>query len=1056
MDLPELSVKRPVFVTSMVVLMLAAGGLLMTRLGVDLFPDVTFPVVNATVEYPGAGPDEIETQVLKPLEDEIATIAGLKKLRGVAKEGVGVVIAEFTLETDSKYAEQQVRDRVALAKRKLPEDAEEPVIRRFDPGDMPQLAIAVSADLTPGELYDLADDVVRPALQQVPSVGLVEVIGGRKREVRAELDRAKLREREVSASQVSDALRAAGKNTPAGRVTRGGGDRLFRTLGDFSDPREVESVVVAFRGNEVPIRVRDLGTVVDGLQDERTRAFWNGKPALYVQVYRQSGSNTLAVVAAVKERLAKLQEELAARPGAPKLTVVMDRSKAIRDNIWDVQETILVGIVLTFVVVFFFLGSARSTLITGLAIPNSLLGAFVLMYFAGFTINMMTLLAMSLAVGLLIDDAIVVRENIFKRQEAGEPPLSAALHGAREVSLAVVATTAAVAAVFLPIAFLNGVVGQFFKEFGLTVVFAMAISLFDALTIAPMLSAYFAGGGAHGAAKGTGPLARALAAVDRWQSRLEDGYARALRGWGGRPAPVLGGALAVFALSLVAAGFVPKTFLPPQDIGLFTVTLELEPGSSLDATAAAAAKVDALLRARPEVKTSKLTVGTLDNESHKADFYVELVPRAQRAMNTTRFKEQLREALKPLAAYKPAVKDYDDFGAGERPFNLVFLGQDAKVLREYSMKAYERLKGHPGLLEPDLSEKPGKPEVRAVVQEAAAKRLGLSTALVGRELRAQIEGETPAVLRVNGREYDVRTRLREDQRDLEASFASAAVPNVNGRIVRLSDAVRLEPARSPAAVNRSGRARSVRLEADVAPDGPGLGGVMADFRGLLAGELAPPQGVSYRFEGQAENFEELVMNMSIASLLGMFFIYLVLASLYESFVTPFTIMLVLPLAASGGFFALYATGKSLDVYSMIGMILLLGIATKNSILLVDRTKQLVAGGMEEGEAVVQAGRDRLRPILMTSFALVAGMIPVAVGLNEASAQRTSMGVTAVGGIISSTLLTLFVVPAAYGLLERFRRWSLAKARRAGGLDPAPRAETGPEAVPAREGAEVAA
>ncbi len=1037
MDLPELSVKRPVFVTSVLVLMLAAGGLLMTRLGVDLFPDVTFPVVNATVEYPGAGPDEIETQVLKPLEDEIATIAGLKKLRGVAKEGVGVVIAEFTLETDSKYAEQQVRDRVALAKRKLPDDAKEPVIRRFDPGDMPQLAIAVSADLPPGALYDLADDVVRPALQQVPQVGLVEVIGGRKREIRAELDRAELKRREVSAAQVSDALRAAGKNTPAGRVTRGGGDRLFRTLGDFSDPAEIGSVVVAFRGNEVPIRVRDLGNVVDGLQDERTRAFWNGKPSLYVQVYRQSGSNTLAVVAAVKERLAKLQEEVASRPGAPKLTVVMDRSKAIRDNIWDVQETIMVGIVLTFIVVFFFLGSARSTLITGLAIPNSLLGAFVLMYFFGFTINMMTLLAMSLAVGLLIDDAIVVRENIFKRQEAGEEPVSAALNGAREVSLAVVATTAAVAAVFLPIAFLNGVVGQFFKEFGLTVVFAMAISLFDALTIAPMLSAYFAGGGAH-APKGDGPVARAVAAVDRWQSRLEDAYAASLRGWGRRPGPVLGGALAVFVLSLVAAAFVPKTFLPPQDIGLFAVTLELEPGTSIPATAAAAEKVDALLRAHPEVKTTKLTVGTLDNESHKADFYVELVPRRERSMNTTRFKELVREELKSLAAYRPAVKDYDDFGAGERPFNLVFLGQDAKVLREFADKAYARLKDHPGLLEPDLSEKPGKPEVRAVVDDAAAKRLGLSTALVGRELRAQIEGETPAVFRLNGREYDVRARLKEDQRDLEASFASAAVPNVNGRIVRLSDAVRLVPGRSPSTVNRSGRARSVRLEADVAPDGPGLGGVMADFRALLDGELKPPQGVSYRFEGQAENFEELVMNMAIASLLGMFFIYLVLASLYESFITPFTILLVLPLAASGGFFALWATGKSLDVYSMIGMILLLGIATKNSILLVDRTKQLTDGGMEESAAVVQAGRDRLRPILMTSFALVAGMIPVAVGLNEASAQRTSMGVTAVGGIISSTLLTLFVVPAAYALLERFRRWSLGVARRAGGIEKTPR------------------
>jgi len=1050
MDLPELSVKQPVFVTSAVILMLAAGGLLMTRLGVDLYPDVTFPTISATIEYPGAGPDEVETQVLKPIEDEVATIAGLKKLRATAKEGVGLIVAEFTLETDAKYAEQEVRDRVALAKRKLPDASKEPVIRRFDPGDLPQLAIAVSADLPPGELFDLADDVVRPALQQVPQVGLVEVVGGRKREIRVELDRARLARYELSAGAVSDAVALAGKNVPAGRVTRGGGDRLFRTVGEFSDPQEVASVIAAFRGNEVPVRVRDLGVVRDGLQDEKTRATWNGKPALYVQVYRQSGSNTLAVVGAVKERLAKLQAELAARPGAPKLTVVMDRSKAIKDNVDDVTETIWVGIVLTFVVVFLFLGSARSTLITGLAIPNSLLGSFVLMYAFGFTINMMTMLAMSLAVGLLIDDAIVVRENIFKRQESGEPSEQAALHGAREVALAVVATTATVVAVFLPIAFLKGVVGQFFKQFGLTVVFAMAISLFDALTIAPMLSAYFAArgaGGGHGG-EGAGALSRLLKAVDRLQSRLEELYAAALRFTLRRPGLVLGGAAGLFALSLGAAAKVPKTFLPPQDNGLFSITLELEPGASLDATGAAAAEVDAVVRAHKEVKTSKTTVGNADNESNKAEFYVELVPRRERTVNTTQFKDLLRRELAPFAKYKASVKDYDDFGAGERPFNLVFLGQDAEVLRAYAAKAYPRLKSHPGLLEPDLSEKPGKPEVRAELDEEKARRLGLSTTLVGRELRAQVEGETPVVYRKNGREYDVRVRLQEDQRDLQAEFLRVRVPNVNGRLVRLSDAARAVPARSPATVNRSDRARSIRLEADVAPNGPGLGGVMADFRGLLAGELKPPQGVSYRFEGQAENFEELVVNMSIAAALGVFFIYLVLASLYESFVTPLTIMLVLPLAASGGFFALLVTGKSLDVFSMIGMILLLGIATKNSILLVDRTRQLARGGRSEADAAVQAGRDRLRPILMTSFALVAGMVPVAVGLNEASAQRTSMGVTAIGGIVSSTLLTLFVVPAAYSFLERFRVRSLALARRIGGLDAAaPKPEEPREPLP---------
>jgi len=1033
MDLPQISVERPVFVTSVVILVAAGGLMLMPRLGVDLFPDVTFPVVSVIVEYPGAGPDEIESQIVKPLEDEISTSPGLKKLRGTAKEGVGLIVAEFSLETPSKDAEQQVRDRASLVRRRLPEAAKEPVIRRFDPGDMPQLTISVAADLPPADLFDLADDVVRPALQQVDQVGLVETIGGRKREIRVELDRRELSRRELSAGAVSDALAAAGRNVPAGRVTRGSGERLFRTIGEFLSPLDVGATIVAFRGNETPIRVRDLGVVGEGLADEKTRAYENGKPALFLQVYRQSGSNTIAVVGAVRARLARLSKEIASRPGSPRLEVVSDRSREIRDNVSNVEETIYLGILLTFLVVYLFLGNARSTLITGLAIPNSLLGAFVLMYAFHFTINMMTLLAMSLAVGLLIDDAIVVRENIFKRQEAGEPPVQASLAGAREVALAVVATTGTVIAVFLPIAFLKGVVGQFFKEFGLTVVFAMAISLFDAMTVAPMLSAYFAArGGGHGV--GTGPLARFLRVIDAWQTSLEGLYASSLEAALRRSGTVLWIGAAVFALSLLAARAVPKTFLPAKDNGIFTVSLELEPGTSLEATSKAAAEIDRVLRAHREVKLTKTTVGNSDNESHKADFYIELVPRRERAMNTTRFKESLRSELKSYAAWSPSVKDYDEFAQGERPFNLVFLGQDSEVLRSYAAKACARLGRHPGLLEPESSDKPGKPEVRAALNEERARRLGLSSTIVGRELRVQVEGETPAVFRRYGREYDVRVRLREDQRDLEASFADIRVPNLNGRLVRLAEAASLARGRSPAAVNRSERARSVLLGADVAPNGPGLGAVMSDFRALLAGELAPPPGVSYRFEGQAENFEELVTNMAIAAAVGVFFIYLVLASLYESFLTPLTIMLVLPLAACGAFYALWLTGKSLDVFSMIGFILLLGIAAKNSILLVDRARQHSLGGMDDARAIVQAGRDRLRPILMTSFALVAGMIPVAVGLDEASAQRTSMGVAVIGGIVSSTLLTLFVVPAAYSGIERFRLRALAVARRFGGID----------------------
>lgn len=1041
MDLPELSIQRPVLISSAVILMLAGGGLLFTRLGLDMYPDVTFPVVTVTVPYPGAGPEEVVTQVLQPLEDQIGAVSGLSKLRGVAKEGVGTLIAEFDLGKDIKDAEQQMRDRVSYARRRLPDGVEEPLIRRIDPGDLPILAFAVDADLPPAMLFDLADDVLRPALQKVPDVGVVEVLGGRKRQILVELDRGALSRAELSASQVSDALRAAGRNIPAGRISRNGSEVLLRTLGEFASPLAVGDAAVSFRGNDVPLRVRDLGRVTDGLEDEQTRAFHNGRPAIYLQVYRQSGANTVEVVRAVKAEAAAMASRLSARPGSPKLEPIMDGSKPILESVKDVQETIYLGIVLTFLVVFLFLGNVRSTLITGLAIPNSLIGSFVLLYLFGFTINIMTLLAMSLAVGLLVDDAIVVRENVFKRLEKGEEPTRAALEGTREVALAVVATTATVVAVFLPLAFLKGVVGQFFMEFGLTVVFAMLISLFDALTVAPMLSAYFAG-------RRTGPdgfLARFARALERLQAGLEDAYGAALRASLKRPGAVLAGAALIFAGSLAAAGRVPKTFLSPEDNGIFAMSIELEPGASLNAAAKAALEVDAALRSNPEVRQSKLVVGTLDNESHRASFYVELVPRDERSLTTTEFKERLRTQLAPYARWKPMVMDYDHFGAGQRPFNLVLLGGEDD-LPAYASRLYEGLRSHPGLIEPELSHKPGKPEVRFLIDPAAAQGVGLSAAGVGRELRAQVEGETPAVLREKGREYDVRVRMREEDRDLGQAFPKVRAPNMNGRLIPVSAAAKLERGRSPAAIERSDRMRSITIAADIAPGGPGLHAVMKDFERELAGPLAPPPGITYRFEGHAERFVELVVNMALAAALGAFFIYLVLASLYESFVTPLTIMLVLPLAASGAFLALWLLDRPLDIFSMIGMILLLGIATKNSILLVDRARQLGATGLEDREAAVRAGLDRLRPILMTSVALVAGMIPVAVGLNEASAQRTGMGVTTIGGIVSSTLLTLFVIPAAYAAMERFRKRSLALARSAGGLEQ-------PAAAPVRNRAE---
>lgn len=1100
MSLSELSIKRPIFITCVFLLTLVLGYMGLQKLPVDLFPDVTFPVVMTRTSYPGAGPKEIETLISKPIEDEVSSISGIKSLRSVNREGVSAVIAEFTLDTDIKYAEQQVRDRVAAARVKLPDDAEESVIRRMDPSDQPIVEISLSADLPPAEIYDLAHETIVPKIEQVPQVGVVEIYGGRKREIQVELDRRKLYDRNLSASLVRDRILASGKNVPAGKVDSSEKTKLYRTVAEFANVDEIKKVSLNFLNNEVAVPLSDVGIVKDTLEDEKTRSYVNGKPGLLLEVYKQSGANTVAVVDNLKKRIEDLNVLF---KGKAELKMVQDMSVFIRLNVEDVKEAIFIGIFLTIVVVFFFLGSFRSTMITTLALPNSLLGAFILMSIAGFSINVMSLLALSLAVGLLIDDAIVVRENIFRHFEMGKPAAQAAKEGTSEVTLAVIATTFTVIAVFGPIGFLKGVVGQFFKQFGLTVCFAMLISLMDALTMAPMLSTYFAESqgsvldafskfmkaklfwwdprkltlkkaatyvgvvyflayvfGMFSGKPVVGLLAPliiyvtviavtafgfllslflvllnkllgpfysfinwTLKAFDRGQTNLENSYARTLDKYVTKyPFLIIGAALLIFKISLIAASHVPKTFLPAQDAGEFSVGLELPPDASLEATAKLSLEVDELMRKNPEIETAVLIAGDKDGASNKSSFYIRLVPRKFRNVNTSQMKDRLREQLKPYAYASPLVKDADKIGSGMRQFNLSIAGQDLVQLEQVATKVFSKLKDHPGLKDPEISHKPGKPETQIQVQMDKAQGLGVLSSAVGGELRALVEGVTPAVFRVEGREYNIRIRAVEEDRDLSKIFSDIRIPNLNGQLIPLPRIASMVKTESPTTINREDRIRYINIGADIAPNGPGMGGVIDDINKMLTVEDPLPQGVTYSFKGQANDFKELMVNMMIASGLGVLFIYLVLASLYESFITPLTIMLVLPLAICGAFFALFVTGKSLDLFSMIGCVMLMGLATKNSILLVDSAKQFLEQGKSMKEAIVEAGRVRLRPILMTSIALIMGMLPIAIGLNEASKQRVSMGIAIIGGLISSTLLSLYVVPASFSYMERFSLW----------------------------------
>jgi HAE1 family hydrophobic/amphiphilic exporter-1 len=1037
MSLAELSIKRPIFVTCIVLSMLVIGWASFKSLSVDLFPDVNFPVITVTTRYPGAGPAEIETLISKPMEDEISTISGLKRLTSKSLEGVSQVTAEFHLETDVKYAEQEVRDKVSTAKPNIPKEAKEPTIQRLYPSDQPILNVAVSAELQDGKLFDLADQTIKPRLEQVSGVGSVDILGGRKREFQVQVDRKILKARDLSVIGVANQLAAAGQNVPGGKVNEGDKETIFRSMGEFHSTDDIAATLVNMYSNEVPTRIYDIGRVYDTLEDETSRVFVNGKKSLFIEIYRQSGSNTIAVVDGLKTQLTKMGVDLAGLPGHPKLEVIQDGSKDIRANVEDVKETIVLGILLTIIVVYLFLANARSTLITGLALPNSLIGSFILMKIAGFSINVISLLSMSLAVGLLIDDAIVVRENIFRRIEMGENAKKAAIRGTREVQLAVIATTLVVISVFAPVAFMSGVVGQFLKQFGLTVCFAMAISLFDALTIAPMLSTYLAVGSQHGArAQNSGAWAqtvgRVLGGFDRFQNHLENHYEKLLKFTIRRPLVIIIASLGVLLFSFYLVTKIPATFIPDQDNGEFSVELDLPPGNNLDAMNRLSDQADKLIHQNPEVTLTTLTVGGRNGEPNQSSFYVKLVPGKERKRTTQAVRATIRDQLAVMAYANPKVKNYDPTGGAQTQpitFNLITTNQ--KELEEYSQKILDHMKKDPRLKDVDTTYRPGKPEYQVTTNAKKAEMYGMNTGTIGDEIRAQVEGVTPVKFRENGQEYDIRVRLLPEQRHLGENFNQIYVPNINQRLIRLSDVSKMELREGPATIDRQDRGRYVQLSAALAP-GVGQGTILESINHLVHDEMPMPPGMRLSYVGDAENFQEMGTSLVLAFGFAILFIYFVLSSLYESFITPLAIMLALPLALCGAFIALYVTGEMLSLFAILGIVMLLGVACKNSILLVDYTNQLMREGKSRPEALVEACKIRLRPILMTSMALIAGTIPVAIGLTEAAKQRTSMGVAIIGGIISSTLLTLVVVPAAFSYIDRFRVWSgVALARLVG-------------------------
>jgi HAE1 family hydrophobic/amphiphilic exporter-1 len=1020
----KLCIERPVFVVMIESLLIVLGLIGYNRIGVDLYPKIDPPVITVTTRYPGAGPEEVEVLVSKKIEDQVNQIGGIERIVSTSQQNISRVVVEFKLEVDAKSAQADVRDKVQRIRSDLPDDIEEPLIERLNFEDRAIATIALKPanseaanKYNEGVLRLMGEQTVRPLIQRIDGVGQVNVFGGREREVQVHVDRIKLQSFNIGVPEIADAIRKGNINTPSGEISEMPSRRSLRVIGQFANVADISATIVKTLPGGRVVRVADIAQVEDGLKEQTNLVRVGGDPAVLLEVKKQSDANTVSVAEKV---LGGLGEMNASLPEGVRLEAVYDGARFIRASVHDVIETIVIAGILAIVVVYFFLGSMQSTLITGLALPCTIVGSFSVLHYMGYTLNIMSLLGLTLSVGLILDDAIVIRENIWAKIEKGMEAKAAALHGTSEVMVAVLATSLTVLAVFFPVTFIPGITGRFFAAFAVTVCIGIILSTFDAVTIAPMLSANVM---RKGSLKHLHSKNKALVWFDRQWEYVSNFYAAALRiclrqkGWTVIAAAVF------FAISIGLMKQVGFTFLPDDESGEFEVNLEALPGTSFERMSRIAGEVEAQVRKNaPEVAFTSIRVGNELEETNVASVYARMVPFKERSRTTSQVKTAVRQSLRPFTDVEKltiSIRNPGNAGGG-RPVTMVVQGPDNDVLRKVSMDliqaATEKVPGVAGL---ETNLKPGRQELQVVVNRDNASAFGLRIDEIGQQVRGLYEGIPAGVYRELGEEYDIRVRLKADQRSDALALDGFSMPNDRGAAVPLNTVARAQVGVSPTSIVRIDLKRSARIEGDLVP-GFALNDVVTKLRDL-AGSMLPP-GYSLDFQGQAKSLRDLRAGAVVALGLGALFIYMVMASLYESFILPFSILMTLPLAIVGAILALLVSGKFMDIYGVIGIILLMALVTKNAILLVDYAEQLRAEGMERHDALFTAGTRRMRPIVMTTIAMVAGMLPVAFGYGEINKVRAGMGIATIGGLISSTVLSLVVVPCVYLYLDNVRAW----------------------------------
>lgn len=1022
MILSDVSIRRPVFTTMVVMALVVFGLVSLDRLGVDLFPRVEFPVITVLTELRGADPETVETTVTDPIEEAVSTISQIKSLRSTSAEGFSQVIIEFELEKDVDVAYQEVQSKLGTVRRELPTDAEDPVVEKFDVDSAPIMGVVVSADLPVRELTALADDVIKERLQRVPSVGQVRLVGDQERKLWLWLDRAKLEGYEVTVQDVEAALRAEHVEFPGGRVETGPLEYVVKTRAEFASAADIDQMVVAYRQG-APVRLRDLGRAEDGVEERRSLARLDGAPAIALLVRRQSGTNTVQVAQGVKAEVARLEAELA--PRGVTLAIAQDLSVFIEHSIHEIQFHLVIGGALAVLIVFVFLRDWRITLISALAIPTSVIATFTLMNALGFTLNMMTMLALSLSIGLLIDDAIVVVENIFRHVEAGQEARAAAQVGTAEIGLAVMAITASVVAVFVPVAFMEGIIGRFFYQFGMTVTFAVLISLFVAFTLIPMLSARLLRAG-HGHGPVLRAIGRVLDGVDAAYSAL---LRRALRWrW-----VTLAAAGLVFVSTLLVGKLVRAEFVPVEDQSEFNVRVKAPLGASLETTDRLLERLRAVIQPQPWVAYTFATIGGDQLERvNEGVMYVKMHGKGERALGQLQAMQWVRDQLAGVTDARIGVEVVPRVSGGGNKtadVQLELRGPDLERLDAAAAAVQAFMRRTPGYADPDTTFDKNKPEVGVTIKRDRAADLGVDPMSVATTVRALVGGADVGKFRADGDRFDIAVRLLEPFRDRPQDIEQLTVRGAGGRLVRLQNVATAEVRAGPVQIDRYARTRQITVMANLQREVKVLGEATVELGRFVEG-LGLPPGYSFGFAGQAQTMGESFASLLFAVFLAVVIIYMVLGSQFESFVHPLTIMFSLPLSLVGALGALVLTGQTMNIFTMIGIIMLFGLVTKNAILLIDFTNQLrEQGGLEREAALLEAGPTRLRPILMTTLAMVFGMLPIALGTGEGAESRAPMAIAVIGGLTTSTLLTLVVVPAVYTVLDDLRRpgeWRLAR------------------------------